>query len=190
MNVKDLVKEVNRLYKLLDEADKGGEFFDKVAYRQLKSLISAKGKRTFNMRGLTIDERQIFREAAEKFLSYKGSTLEGAKDTRQLKVDNFNNQIRAAYGYVPENRDLYEKAFRALKADGGYEEQGDSPDFAFIVESVNAALGAYDEQLINIEDLKNYVIGSWREDHPKPERESAYEEVAAVYGTPNRDVNL
>lgn len=190
MTVKNLVKDVNRLYKLLEKADKGGEAFDKVAYRQLKSLISAKGKRTFNMRGLTVDERQIFRDAGEKFLHSKGSTLEGAMDTRRLKVENFNNQLRAAYGYIPENRELYEAAFRALKADGAYEEEGTSPPFDFIVEEVNSIMAAYNNKIDDIQTLTDAVISSWRGEHPYPERESAYEEVAAVYGTPGRDVNL
>lgn len=190
MTVKDLVKNVNRLYKVLDKADKGGDAFDKVVYRQLKSLISAAGKRTFNMRGLSVEQRQIFREAGEKFLTHKGSTLEGAKDIQRLKVDNFNNQLRAAYGYVPQNRELYEEAFRALKADGAYEEVGDSPSFSFIVEEVNAIMATYNGKLSDIQTIKDYVISSWRTDHPYPERESAYEEVAEIYGTPNRDVNL
>lgn len=185
MNQKNLVAEVNRLYKVLREADKGGITFDKDAYNGINKLLTSMGKRTFNLRGLTVGQRQALRMAGEKFLRSKGNTLEGAIDTHNKKVDNFNNQLRQAYGYNPVNQEMYELAFKKLYKSGAYESTGISPDFSQIVEWTNNLLFEIDQRLdkgqdTSLIDFEQEIYNAWAHAN-NIERESAYDILREIY---------
>lgn len=185
MTVKALVIEVNRLYKALQAADKDGLSFDKDAFNGIDKLVKSVGKRSFNMRGLSVGQRQAMRLAGEKFLRSKGKTLAGAIDTHNKKVDNFNNQLRQSYGYNPVNQEMYEIAFKKLQKEHAYESSGTSPDFQQIVEWTNNILAAIDEKIENgldtaMLDFEQEIYNAWKQVN-NIERESAYDTLHEIY---------
>lgn len=159
MSKTNLIAEANRLYKLLKQADKGGESFAKDAYKQLDRLIKSVGKRTFNTRGLTKAQKMHFKNAAQKFLSSKTSTLEGAKDTYSKRDIAFNNIVRQNYYYKPENLELYRDTIKKLDASGYFEEMGTSPIWDDIIRDVNDWASNSENKIVNSQNqtLENFV---------------------------------
>lgn len=163
------VAEANRLYKLLKKADKDGETFERYAYNQLNSLIKSVGKRTFNTRGLTSSQKMVFENAAKKFLKSKTSTISGAKETYDSKRQRWVNQIRTSRNFNSENFEIYEKYFINLEKAGYFEEIGVSPDFDYLMQTINTYMLNSDERLSKImsnrgsSDLEEFLRSALKE---------------------------
>lgn len=197
MTQKELIKAVNSRLKELVAAEKAGVKFDKIVLHSLQAFLKPLHKKTLNFRGLTVEQRQLVREAGERFIKAKGSTLAGSIDSYNKKRENFQMRMRATKAWEEYFEkgltfDMIEEVFRDLKYNGAFELEGASPSDDYIIQlayqSFNNLRSDSGAVMADIGDIGRDAVELWK----KIEKieDSAYEDLVKLYYSKKREVSI